>query len=224
MDEHFKEEQKDLREKVLQMASLVEEAISLSIKGVKERDMEVLKGVYEREERINNLQMEIDEIGLMFLALRQPIAADLRFVVSAMKINNELERIGDEAVNIAERAEYLLKKPLLKPLIDIPKMAEVAQQMVMDAIRSLLERDLSLAKAVREMDDEVDNLRDQIFRELLTYMMEDSRNVKRAMALISVARYLERIGDHATNIAENVTYMISGKDVRHPLRKQSIGV
>lgn len=224
MERHFDGEVDDLRKKVLEMASLVEEAISLSVKGLKEREIELIKGVYEREEKINNLQIQIDELGLMFLALRQPIAADLRFVVSAMKINNELERIGDEAVNIAERAEYLLKKPLLKPLIDIPKMAETSQQMVMDAIRSLLEMDGDLAKAVRERDDEVDNLRDQIFRELLTYMMEDSGNIKRAMALISVTRYLERIGDHATNIAENVTYMISGKDVRHPLRKQSTGV
>lgn len=220
MEKHFEEELLELKKKVLEMASLTQEAISLSIKGLRERNIDILKGVYEREERINNLQMEIDEKGFMFLALRQPIAADLRFVVSSMKINNELERIGDEAVNIAERTEYLLKKPLLKPLIDIPKMAEISQQMVMDAIRSLLERDVSLAKAVREMDDEVDNLRDQIFRELLTYMMEDSGNVKRAMALISVTRYLERIGDHATNIAENVTYMLSGKDVRHPQRKQ----
>lgn len=220
MERHFDEELDDLRKKVLEMASLAEEAIAISVKGLKERDIEVLKGVYEREERINQFQMEIDEMGLMFLALRQPIAADLRFIVSSMKINNELERIGDEAVNIAERAEYLLKKPILKPLIDIPKMAEISQQMVMDAIKSLLEGNVSLAKAVRERDDEVDNLRDQIFRELLTYMMEDSGNVKRAMALISVARYLERIGDHATNIAEDVTYMISGKDVRHPLRKQ----
>lgn len=220
MERHFDEELEDLRKKVLEMASLAEEAIAISIKGLKERDIEVLKGVYEREERINQFQMEIDEMGLMILALRQPIAADLRFIVSSMKINNELERIGDEAVNIAERGEYLLKKPILKPLIDIPKMAEIAQQMVMDAIKSLLEGNVSLAKAVRERDDEVDGLRDQIFRELLTYMMEDSGNVKRAMALISVARYLERIGDHATNIAENVTYMISGKDVRHPLRKQ----
>ncbi|MEW6103606.1 MAG: phosphate signaling complex protein PhoU [bacterium] len=218
--ERLDEELFELKKRVLEMASLAEEAISLSIKGLKERDSNVLKGVYEREEKINHLQMEIDEMGLMLLALRQPVAADLRFVVSSMKINNEIERIGDEAINIAERAEYLLSKPPLKPLIDIPKMAEIAQAMVMDSIKSLLERDVQLAKNVRERDDEVDGLRDQIFRELLTYMMEDPKNVKRAMALISVARYLERIGDHATNIAENVTYMISGKDVRHPLRKQ----
>ncbi|MEW6481690.1 MAG: phosphate signaling complex protein PhoU [bacterium] len=218
--ERLEGELEDLKKRVLEIASLAEEAISLSIKGLKKRDPNILKGVYEREEKINHLQMEIDEMGLMILALRQPVAADLRFVVSSMKINNEIERIGDEAINIAERAEYLLSKPPLKPLIDIPKMAEIAQSMVMDSIKSLLEKNVSLAKAVRERDDEVDNLRDQIFRELLTYMMEDSGNVKRAMALISVARYIERIGDHATNIAENVTYMISGKDVRHPLRKQ----
>ncbi len=220
MNRHFDDELLALKKMVLEMASLVEEAISISITGLKERDGEILKGVYEREKKINELQMEIDEMGLMLLALRQPVAADLRFIVSSMKINNELERVGDEAINIAERAEYLLVKPSLKPLIDIPKMAEIAKKMVMDSIKSLLERDILLAKSVRERDDEVDGLRDQIFRELLTYMMEDSGNVKRAMALISVARYLERIGDHATNIAENVTYMISGKDVRHPLRNE----
>ncbi|HAW49831.1 TPA: phosphate transport system regulatory protein PhoU [bacterium] len=219
MDRHFDEELIRLKEMVSTMASSVQETISLSIKGLKERNLDILKKVYDNENKINRLQMEIDEMVLMILALRQPVATDLRFITSCMKINNDLERIGDEAVNIAERAEFLIANPPLKPLIDIPRMAEISQGMVKDAISSLLNKDGQLAQGVRERDDEVDDLRDQIFRELLTYMMEDQKNVKRAMELISIARYLERVGDHATNIAENVIYMVSGKDVRHPTMK-----
>lgn len=215
MERPFDDELKALKEKLLEMASRAEEQIALAIRGLKDRDEKMACEVLEREEAVNLLDIEIDEMAMRLLALRQPMAADLRFITSAMKIGNDLERIGDLAVNIAERTMDLLKTPQLKPLIDIPRMAEVAQEMVRDALNAFINGDDQLAKAVCERDDIVDKLNDQVFRELLTYMMQDSRAISRAVDLILVGRHLERIADHATNIGEDVIYMVQGRTIKH---------
>lgn len=221
MDRHFDEELNDLRQKLLKMAAIAEDMIALSIKALKERKEELTKQIFQNEETINNMQIEIDETCLKLIALRQPAAVDLRFITSAMKINSDLERIGDQAVNIAQRALELLKSPPLKPLIDIPRMAELSQKMVMDSINALVNKDEKLARDVCKRDSQVDELNDQVFRELLTYMMQDSKNIERAVDLILVGRHLERIADHATNISEDVVYLVSGKTIMHHFEEKS---
>ncbi len=215
MERHFDEELNNLKEKLLRMAALAEESIVMAVNSLKERKEELAHKVLKGEESINLLDIEIDELSLRLLALRQPMAVDLRFITSAMKIASELERIGDQAVNIAERALEILKLPLLKPLIDIPRMATLAQNMVKDSIDAFINRDDKLAKNVCERDDEVDDLNDQIFRELLTYVMQDPITIRRAVDLILVGRHLERIADHATNISEDVIYFVKGKTIKH---------
>ena len=215
MERPFDEELKLLKEKLLEMAARAEEQIALAIRGLKDREEKLACQVLEREEAINLLDIDIDEMAMRLLALRQPMATDLRFITSAMKIGSDLERIGDLAVNIAERTMDLLQHPQIKPLIDIPRMAEMAQEMVRDALNSFINGDDKLAKDVCERDDRVDKLNDQVFRELLTYMMQDSGTIARAVDLILVGRHLERIADHATNIAEDVIYMVRGKTIKH---------
>jgi len=215
----FDEELKLLKEKLLEMASRAEEQIALAVRGLKDREEKLACQVLEREEAINLLDIEIDEMAMRLLALRQPMATDLRFITSAMKIGSDLERIGDLAVNIAERTIDLLKQPQLKPLIDIPRMAEMAQEMVRDALNAFIIGNDILAKDVCERDDGVDQLNDQVFRELLTYIMQDSRTTSRAVDLILVGRHLERIADHATNIAEDVIYMVKGKTIKHHIEE-----
>ncbi|MCK4423913.1 MAG: phosphate signaling complex protein PhoU [Candidatus Omnitrophica bacterium] len=215
MERHFDEELKKLKEKLLRMSSLTEQAISFSIKALVDRRPELADKVIKSDDAINMLEIEIDELSLKLLALRQPQAGDLRFITSTMKINNDLERIGDLAVNIAERAVNLLKAPVLKPLIDIPRMAETAQAMLKDSLDAFVNKDSKLAGSVCKRDDEVDNLNDQIFRELLTYMIQDPKTIERAVGLILTARNLERIADHATNICEDVIYMVNGKTIKH---------
>ena len=215
----FDEELKDLKERLLEMASRAEEQIGLAIRSLKEREQAMACEVLEREEAINRLDIEVDEMAMRMLALRQPMATDLRFITSAMKISSDLERIGDLAVNIAERTLEILKYPQLKPLIDIPRMAEMAQAMVRDALNSFISSDADLARNVCQRDDEVDKLNHQIFRELLTYMMEDPETITRAVDLILVGRHLERIADHATNIGEDVIYMVKGKTIKHHIEE-----
>jgi phosphate transport system protein len=215
MERPFDEELKLLKEKLLEMASRAEEQIALAVRGLKDREEKLACQVLEREAAVNLLDIEIDEMAMRLLALRQPMAADLRFITSAMKIGSDLERIGDLAVNIAERTMDLLKSPQLKPLIDIPRMAQMAQDMVRDALSAFIGGDDKLAKEVCERDDRVDQLNDQVFRELLTYMMQDSGTISRAVDLILVGRHLERIADHATNIAEDVIYMVRGRTIKH---------
>jgi phosphate transport system protein len=215
MERPFDEELKLLKEKLLEMAARSEEQIALAVRGLKDREEKLACQVLEREEAINRLDIEIDEMAMRLLALRQPMATDLRFITSAMKIGSDLERIGDLAVNIAERTMDLLKAPQLKPLIDIPRMALMAQEMVRDALKAFIDGDDRLAKDVCERDDRVDGLNDQVFRELLTYMMQDAGTISRAVDLILVGRHLERIADHATNIAEDVIYMVRGKTIKH---------
>jgi phosphate transport system protein len=215
----FDEELKTLKEKLMRMSCLVEESIALAVKGLKDRKETLAKEVLKREEMVNLLDIEIDELCLKLLARRQPMAIDLRLITSAMKITSELERIGDQAVNIAERSLELLKLPLLKPLIDIPRMADLAQGMVKDSINAFVNRDGNLARNVCRRDDQVDKLNDQIFRELLTYMMQDPTTIKRAVDLVLVGRHLERIADHATNIGEDVYYLVKGKTIKHHIEK-----
>lgn len=215
MQRHFDEELQDLKEKLLKMSSLVEKAIATSMKALVDRKDELARGVIKSDDGINTLEIEIDELSLKMLALHQPQAGDLRFITSIMKINNDLERMGDLAVNIAERTIELLKSPLLKPLIDIPRMAATAQGMVKDSLDAFVKNDPKLAKSVCERDDRVDNLNDQIFRELLTYMLQDPKTIERALDLILVGRNLERIADHATNICEDVIYIVDGRTIKH---------
>jgi phosphate transport system protein len=219
MERPFDEELKLLKEKLLDMASRAEEQIGLAVRGLKDRKQEMACEVLEKEEAVNRLDIEIDDMAMRLLALRQPMATDLRFITSAMKIGSDLERIGDLAVNIAERTLELLKSPQLKPLIDIPRMAEMAQEMVRDALNAFVNGDADLAKNVCQRDDQVDQLNNQIFRELLTFMMADATTIPRAVDLILVGRHLERIADHATNIGEDVIYMVRGKTIKHHIEE-----
>jgi phosphate transport system protein len=211
----FDEELATLKEKILLMGSKVEESIRLALKSIVDRDSKLAKKVIQSDRDINDIEIEIDEICHRLLALHQPMAGDMRFITSAMKINSDLERQGDLAVNMAERALTLNEVAPLKPFIDIPRLAGITQEMVKVSLDSLVNRDPKTARHVCERDDEVDNLNDQIIRELISYMLEDRANIKRALDLILVSRYLERIADHATNVAEDVIYMVEGKDIRH---------
>jgi phosphate transport system protein len=215
MERLFDEELTKLKERLLRMAGLVEEAIESAIQALKEQREDLAGEVFRTEAEINALDVEIDEMCLRLLALRQPMAGDLRFITSAMKIGVDLERMGDLAVNIAEQAIELAKVPLLKPLIDIPRMAKLAQAMVRDSLKAFVNRDDALAQDVCCRDDAVDGLNHEIFRELLTYMTEDPATIPRAVGLMLVGRHLERIADHATNIGEDVIYMVRGKTIKH---------
>jgi len=223
MERQFDEELAALKEALMRMATLVEESIALSIRALKERNEEFIRDVFAREETINGLDVEIEQMSLKLIALKQPMAGDLRMIVSAMKMGGELERIGDQAVNIAERAQELLKVPLLKPLLDIPRMASLAQNMVRDSIRSFIDQDAALAKNVCERDGEVDELYDQVFRELLTYTIADPTTIPRAVELILISRHLERIADHATNISEDVIYQVEGRTIKHHFEEKNAG-
>ena len=216
MERQFDQELNTLKENLLKMASLAEEAIAKSIKALVERDSILAQEIIDRDSEINLLEIEINNQCLKLLALKQPMAVDLRFITSAMKIISHLERIADQAVNISQRTLELIKQPLLKPLIDIPRMAELAQEMVRTSIDSLVNKDSLLAKRIGGRDNLVDDLNDQIFRELLTYMIEDPRTIKRAIELILVGRHLERIADLATNISEEVVFILNGKNIKHP--------
>ncbi len=216
---HFDQELELLKQKLVFMASLAESMIYKAIKSLIEREDSLIQEVNKDEDKVNLLQIEIDELCLRLLALKQPMATDLRFITSAMKINSELERIADMAVNITERAAVLIKQPQLKPYIDIPRMADLTQNMVKDSLDSFIKQDVNLARSVLTRDDQIDALKDQIFRELLTFMISDNSSIPRALELILVSRHLERIGDHATNIAEDVIYLVQGKDIRHHIEE-----
>ena len=212
---HFEAELQTLKNRLLTMGALVEERAHQAVKALINRSQEQAEQIIASDKEVNDLQIDIDDRCLKLLATQTPLASDLRLITSAMKINSDLERIGDQAVNIAENVVKLLPQPPLKPLIDIPRMAEIAQQMTRDALDSFVKRDVALAREVLRRDDEVDSLKDQVFRELLTYMMADPGTIQRALALILISRNLERIADHATNIAEDVIFLVEAKDVRH---------
>src|SRR5712692_7557364 len=218
---HFQEELEHLKARLLEMGGLAEEEVRLAIKGLVDRDSELVDRVISGDEPLNALHIEIDNRCFTLLALHQPMAADLRTIVAAVKINTDLERVGDLAVNIAEAARRYTMHPPVKKLLDIPRMAAVAQAMLRDALDAFVRRDTSLAQHVLDEDDTLDDLKTQIFRELLTYMLQDPSTIEPALDLILVSRHLERLGDHATNIAEDVIFMLSAKDVRHHADLQS---
>lgn len=212
---HFSLELEGLHERLLQMGGLVESAIRKSVRSLVNRDKNVADQVFQDEERINQLEIEIDNLGTRLLALHQPVARDLRFLTAALKINTDLERMGDLAVNIAERALSLMAFPPIKPLIDIPKMASMVESMLLRSLDAFVKSDADVARLVLLSDDEVDNLRDSVYKELVTFMQQDPTTVQCAVDLMFVARDLERIADHATNIAEDVVYLVQGIDIRH---------
>jgi phosphate transport system protein len=211
----FQDELNDLKVKILKMGSLVEEAIGKAIQALVERDSLLAHKVIDNDTRINTFDVEVDEECIRLIALRQPTAGDLRFITTAMKITTDLERMGDYAVDICERALELNEEPQLKPYIDLPRMAEIAQGMVRDALQAFLEHNTPLAYEVVKRDDAVDDLTVQIFNELLFFMIRDNTTITRAIKVSYISKYLERIADHATNIAEMVVYMDEGKMIRH---------
>lgn len=211
----FEKELTDLKGTVLKLGSVVEKAISDSIKSLVERNSKLAADVIDKEPQVNALDVEIDEECIRLIALRQPRAGDLRLITTAMKITTDLERIGDLAVDVSERALELNEEPQLKPYIDIPRMAEIAQGMVRDALDAFVKRDSALARDVLVRDDLVDNLNWQVFNELLFFMIQDPKTVSRAVKITYVSKYIERIADHATNIAEMVVYLVEGKIIRH---------
>jgi phosphate transport system protein len=217
MPRHFHEELEALKQTLLAMGGLVEDQIRRVMRALMDRDDTLAQEVINPDGQVNAYDVEVDEPCVELLALNQPAAADLRFITTAMKIVTDLERIGDQAVNIAQRVLELNQQPQLKPYIDLPRMAESAQRMVKESLDAFVARDAELARRVRAADDAVDGLRDQIFRELLTFMMEDPRTIPRAIRLILISRFFERVADHATNVAEMVIYMVDGTMVRHTL-------
>ena len=212
---HFQEELEQLKTRLLEMGGLAEDRVRTAVESLVSRDPTLVDRVITGDAPINRLHIQIDNRCFTLLALHQPMAVDLRAIVSAVKINTDLERVGDLAVNIAEAAIRYLKHPPVKELIDIPRMASIAQAMLRDALDAYVRRDLAMAEAVLNEDDTLDALRTQVFRELLTYMLSDPSKIEPALDLILISRHLERIGDHATNVAEDVIFMVSARDVRH---------
>lgn len=212
---HFREELEALQGRLLEMGGLAEERVRAAIQGLVTRDPALFEKVLLGDEPINQLHIEIDNRCFRLLALHQPMATDLRAIVAAVKINTDLERVGDLAVNIAEAGTRYISHPPVKKLIDIPQMGDIAQAMLRDALDAFVKRDTRLAHRVLNEDDRLDSLKTQVFRDLLTYMLNDQSTVEPSLDLILVSRHLERIGDHATNIAEDVIFMVSALDVRH---------
>jgi len=216
---HFQEELQQLKTRLLEMGGLAEEQVRLAVKGLVDRDRDLIEQVLTGDEPLNALHIEIDNRCFTLLALHQPMASDLRSIVSAVKINTDLERVGDLAINIAEAARRYAQHAPVKKLIDIPRMATLAQSMLRDALDAFVRQDTQLAQLVLNEDDTLDSLKTQIFRELLTYMLQDPTTIEPALDLILISRHLERIGDHATNIAEDVIFIVSARDVRHHARE-----
>ncbi len=214
---HFVEELEDLQGRLLEMGTLVESAIHQSVQALEERSEELVRQVLGNEDRINHLEIEIDELAVRLLALQQPMARDLRFLTAAIKINTDLERMGDLAVNIVERAMALIQRPAVKPSIDIPQMAHTVESMVRKSLDAFVRREPDLARSVLLADDTVDQLRDTIISELVSFMQDNPVKIPQGLDLILVARHLERIADHATNIAEDTLFLVKGVDVRHHL-------
>src|SRR5262245_38542203 len=212
---HFQEELEQLKTRLLEMGGLAEDRVRSAVEGLVERDASLIDRVIAGDSPINNLHIEIDGRCFRLLALHQPMAVDLRAIVSAVKINTDLERVGDLAINIAEAGRRYMRHPPVKELIDIPRMADIAQEMLRDALDAYVRRDIDLAHRVLNEDDTLDSLKTQVFRELLTYMLQDTTKIEPSLDLILISRHLERIGDHATNVAEDVIFMVSAKDVRH---------
>ena len=220
MERHFEEDFDRIKSKILMMGSLVEDQIRNALTALVERDEALARQVIENDHNVNTFDVEIDEMALDALVRYQPVARDLRFVTTAMKISTELERMSDLAENICERAIELNEEPQLKPYIDIPHMAERARIMVKESLDAFVKLDSALARKVIHDDDFVDNLTEQLFRELLSFMMENPKTISRAIRLSFIAKYIERLGDHATNVAELVVYLVEGKIIRHTIPPQ----
>jgi phosphate transport system protein len=213
--QRFQDEFDAFKARLLEMGGLAEERVRAVIRALVERDPGTVEQIAAGDHPINKLQVEIDNRGFLLLALYQPVATDLRAIMAALKINTDLERVGDLAVNVAEAARRYFTHPPVKPLIDIPRMAGIAEGMLRDSLDAFVRQDPALAQEVLGRDDELDSLKTQVFRELLTYMLQDPSTIEPALDLVLVSRHLERIGDHATNIAEEVIFMVSARDVRH---------
>jgi phosphate transport system protein len=220
---HFEQELEKLKAKLLEMGALVESAVYRSVQGVVEKDEALAQQVLRNESRINDLEIEIDDLAIGLLALQQPVAADLRLITVALKINNDLERMGDLAVNIAQRTLDLIREPVIQPMVDVPHIAGLVQSMVRKSLDAFVNRDPELARSVLAGDDAVDNLRTASYHELISYMEKDPGNIPQALNLWSVIRNLERIADHSTNISEDVLFLVKGVDVRHK-NEQRLGV
>ena len=212
---HFQEELEHLKTRLLEMGGLAEDRVRAAVESLVSRDIGMVDEVLAGDGPINQLHIEIDSRCFTLLALHQPMAVDLRAIVAAVKINTDLERVGDLAINIAEATTRYLKHPPVKELIDIPRMASIAQTMLRDALDAYVRRDADMAQDVLNEDDALDALKTQVFRELLTYMLSDPSKIEPALDLILISRHLERIGDHATNVAEDVIFMVTARDVRH---------
>ena len=214
-DKRYEEDLKKLREDILTMGGLVEDQIQKAVSSLVDRDSALAETIIQRDHEVNRLDVEIDELCIRLLALHQPAARDLRFITTALKITTDLERIGDMAVNICERALELNREPQLKPYIDIPRMAQISQRMIRESLDAFVREDTDLALKVCKDDQQVDDLNSQIFREVISFMIGDPQTINRAMKISSISKYLERIADHATNIAEMVIFMVKGKSIRH---------
>jgi phosphate transport system protein len=212
---HFADELNELKQRLLLMGGLAEERVRLALRALVERDRDLVADVIGGDQAVNVMQLEIDDRCFKLLALYQPMAVDLRTIVAAVKINGDLERVGDLAVNIAEAADRYLRHPPVKALIDLPRMGALAQLMLRQALDAFVSQDIQAAQDVLTQDDVLDALKNQIFRELLTYMLGDTRTIEPGIDLILISRHLERIGDHATNIAEDVIFIVEARDVRH---------
>ena len=221
MERHFDEELNHLKQRLLAMADQAQEMTGLAVRSLTERKEALAKDVFELEQGVNRTELEIEELGLKLLALHQPAGSDLRFLTAVLKINNDLERVADQATNISEISLRLLKEPPIKSVVDIPGMAKLVQTMIKESLDAFVRHDTILAKKVCESDDEVDHLNEKIFKELLTIMMENPKSIARAVDLILVSRNLERIADHATNIGEEVVFIEEGRNIKHHLQEPS---
>jgi len=219
----FQEQLQELMQRIVLMGATAESMIQIATQAIIQRNEKLTEEVFRKERQVNQLQIDVDEMAVRLMALQQPVGTDVRFLFMASRISTELERIADRAVNVCENLHYILQLPPLKPIIDMPIMAELAQKMVRDAMTAAINRDCAMAEKVMAQEDAVDAFRDLIFNNSLTYMMADPQNIQQAISLILMSRNLERVGDHANNIAEEVIYWVQGRDIRHPsLRDENI--
>ncbi len=220
MERHFDEELNELKTRLLLMGGRAEAAVHKAIDALKRRDQALAEEIFQDDRAIDQLEIEIDERCIKLLALRQPVGQDLRFVIAALKIVNDLERVGDHAVNIAQSAIKLSHEPELKPLIDIPRMGAIATRMLTQALDAFVRNDAAAARIILTEDDEVDHLKSQLFRELLSFMIEKPETITRALELILVSRNLERVADLATNVAEEVVFIAEARVVKHHMEER----
>ncbi len=212
---HYEKELQEIKDRLIYLGALTEKAIQRAMRSLSDRDSEIARKVIQSDNEIDRLDTDIEERCIKILALRQPTAIDLRFITTAIKVTGHLERIGDMAVNIAEKAMQLNEEPQLKPYIDLPRMTDLVGQMIKDSLDSFILGDLKTAEKVRQTEQVIDDLNEQIFRELLTFMMEDSKSIHRSLLIMQISKNMERIADHAKGIADMVTYMVTGECVRH---------